>query len=64
MESKATAGVTAAGMTLRVYRISLSTGARTDLRAVDPTPGGPLISQVWPPCECRRCRTRAGGPVQ
>lgn len=49
-------------MTLRVYRLDATTGARTELPHVDPSPvlyAG--ISQTYPPCSCPRCLPHTGG---
>ena len=53
------------GMTLRVYTVDTSTGQRTDLPTVDPSPVAfPGQSHNFPPCLCPRCLPCAADIVQ
>lgn len=43
-------------MTLKVYRVRPD-GSRVVIRRTYETKGGePLVSRMWPPCACPRCR--------
>ncbi len=54
-------------MTIKVYKVNPETGKRTSVCSLSCPPmayGDPFsLSSVWPPCECPRCRQRAGDPA-